>query len=125
LISFSFAVLKRLTAAGVALGMSATLATSAATGDLRLIEAVKASDTAAMSRLVKQRALVNMTEADGSTALHWAARLDRADMVRALIRREEPLRHHAAGAGGGQRQRSGRRGAAEGGRRCQHQQSRW
>jgi ankyrin repeat protein len=36
--------------------------------------------------LSKQRALVNATEVDGSTALHWAARLDRVELVQALIR---------------------------------------
>jgi ankyrin repeat protein len=64
----------------------ATLATTAATGDVRLIEAVKAGNTASVQTLSKQRALVNAAEADGSTALHWAARFDRVQLVETLIR---------------------------------------
>ena len=41
--------------------------------------------------LSQQRALVNEAEADGTTALHWAARLDRADMVQALLRGKAPV----------------------------------
>jgi uncharacterized protein len=79
-------VLNRLTAGIALFTICGTLASGAATGDLRLIDAVKVSDAAAFSKLVKQRALVNVAEVDGSTALHWAARLDRADLVRALVR---------------------------------------
>jgi uncharacterized protein len=64
----------------------AGLASSAATGDVRLIEATKAGNAATVRTLAKQRALVNATEADGSTALHWAARLDRLELVQALVR---------------------------------------
>ena len=71
--------------------IGATLASTAATGDVRLIEAVKSGNTATMRTLSKQRALVTATEADGTTALHWAARLDRAEFVQALIRAGAPV----------------------------------
>jgi uncharacterized protein len=74
------------TVSTAALALCATLASSAATGDLRLIDAVKSGNPSAVGTLAKQRALVNATEADGSTALHWAARLDRVALVQTLIR---------------------------------------
>jgi uncharacterized protein len=70
----------------VALVLCASLASSAATSDVRLIDAIKSGNTSAVRTLSKQGALVNATEADGSTALHWAARLDRIDHVQTLIR---------------------------------------
>jgi uncharacterized protein len=73
-------------AATAALVVSASLASSAADGDARLIEAVKHGNTAAVQTLSRQRALVSAAEADGSTALHWAARNDRLDLVQTLIR---------------------------------------
>ena len=82
-----------------------------ATGDVRLIEAVKSGNAAAVQTLSRQRALVNAAEADGTTALHWAARLDRVELVQTLHsrrragQRAEPLRRHAAGPGRRQRQR--------------------
>jgi ankyrin repeat protein len=57
-----------------------------AAGDTPLIAAVKRGDGAAVTRLLRQRVPVNATEADGSTALHWAARLDHVDIVQALVR---------------------------------------
>jgi ankyrin repeat protein len=72
--------------ATVAVLLCAGLVSSAATGDLRLVEAVKSGNVATIRTLSKQRALVNATEADGSTALHWAARRDRVEVVQTLIR---------------------------------------
>ena len=51
-----------------------------------LIEAAKHADRAGMRVLVQQKADVNATEADGTTALHWAAYRDDADSVDLLIR---------------------------------------
>ena len=73
-------------AATAALVVFASLASSAADGDARLIEAVKSGNTAAVQTLSRQRALVSAAEADGSTALHWASRNDRLDLVQTLIR---------------------------------------
>lgn len=78
----------RLTQAGgiLILVIGATVASPAVTGDVRLIEAVKSGNAATVRTLVKQPALVTATEADGTTALHWAARQDRVELVRTLIR---------------------------------------
>src|SRR5438132_9450143 len=40
-----------------------------------LADAAEKSDHAAIQRLLKQRVEVNAPQADGTTALHWAARL--------------------------------------------------
>ena len=51
-----------------------------------IIDAVKSGNLAAVQSLIKQRAGVNVAEADGTTALHWAARADNLDMARTLLR---------------------------------------
>ena len=51
---------------------------------VRLIDAVKAADRDAIRTILQQRVDVNAAEADGTTALHWAARandLQAADML--------------------------------------------
>jgi ankyrin repeat protein len=50
-----------------------------------LIDAVKRGDVNAVRALVAQKADVNAPDADGSTALHWAAQRDDVAMVDALI----------------------------------------
>jgi ankyrin repeat protein len=75
----------------VVLVVCAGLTSSAATGDVRLIDAVKAGNAVTVRTLSQQRALVNATEADGTTALHWAARLDRVELVQTLIRAGAPV----------------------------------
>src|SRR4051812_549329 len=67
----------------VAAGVAATVAGSGTA--VPLIEAVKTSDTATIRRLLKERADVNAAEADGTTALHWAARANDATTVQLLI----------------------------------------
>src|SRR5262245_56926366 len=62
------------------------IALRAAPTDTRLVDAAKSGNVAAMTTLIRQRAPVDAAEADGSTALHWAPRLDRVDMVQALVR---------------------------------------
>ena len=57
-----------------------------AAADLRLIEAVKTGDAAAVQALVKQKIDVNVAQGDGSTALHWAAYRDDGDSADLLIR---------------------------------------
>ncbi len=54
-------------------------------GDLRLIDAVKNNDTAAVRALIAQRVDVNATEVDGSTALHWAAQRDNSEIASLLL----------------------------------------
>jgi ankyrin repeat protein len=66
--------------------MLASIAVSAAPGDLRLVEAVKAGNDAAVRALLRQGAPVDADEADGTTALHWAVRADDEAVTRLLVR---------------------------------------
>ena len=59
---------------------------SAASSDMRLVEAVKKADKAAVRALLQQRIDVNTPEADGTTALHWAAQQDDRQTADLLIR---------------------------------------
>ena len=59
---------------------------AAAGGDLRLLEAVKQRNHDSLRALLKQRADVNGRQADGATALHWAAHLGDLAAVDLLIR---------------------------------------
>ena len=54
--------------------------------DQRLIEAVKAADVNAVRALLEQRADASVTEADGSSALHWAVQNDDVETAELLIR---------------------------------------
>lgn len=76
----------------------AALTDPAAANSSRLIDAVKASDRAAVRTLASRPGEIAAAEADGTTALHWAARLDDMEMVRALL---------AAGADAGAKTRHG------------------
>src|SRR5438105_638983 len=58
----------------------------AAASDLRLIQAVRNSDTEQVRRLIEQRADVNAAQGDGATALHWVSHLDNAAAADLLIR---------------------------------------
>src|SRR5688572_1973180 len=51
-----------------------------------LVDAVKSGDTARVRALIDTRVDVNATQADGTTALHWAVDLDRPEVVQMLIR---------------------------------------
>jgi uncharacterized protein len=57
----------------------------AAGSDLRLIDAVKNLDPVKVRSLLAKGVSVNATEADGSTALHAAARLDQPELANLLI----------------------------------------
>jgi uncharacterized protein len=61
------------------------LVTAAGTG-APLIDAVKAGNREAIRALLKDGTDVNVAEADGTTALHWAVRADDAESVLALLR---------------------------------------
>jgi len=54
--------------------------------DTRLVEALKAGDTAAALTLLQKRVDVNVPEADGTTPLHWAVRMNNLDLVNRLLR---------------------------------------
>jgi uncharacterized protein len=68
------------------LAVIASTAGLAAASDLRLIQAVKARDEAAVRALLKQRVDVNAQQGDGATALHWAADLDQLPIADLLIK---------------------------------------
>ena len=69
----------------VAIVLSA-VSLGAAGAELRLIDAAKRSDVAAVRALVKQGLDVNARAGDGATALHWAAYRGRADLIQLLVR---------------------------------------
>jgi ankyrin repeat protein len=56
-----------------------------AAGDVALIDAVRAGDSAAVRSLLRQKVAVNAAQPDGMTALHWAAYEDQPDMVQMLL----------------------------------------
>src|SRR6187431_922823 len=62
----------------------AIAATAAAQERPALLDAAK-YDRARLRALIQQKADVNIAEADGTTALHWAAYRDDADSVELLV----------------------------------------
>jgi ankyrin repeat protein len=64
--------------------LAAAIATAAAS-DSTLIDAVKSGDREAVRKLVKQPALVNAPEADGTTALDWAVRAGDLETAKLLL----------------------------------------
>jgi len=76
--------MKRLVRA-VSLGLLFSAAALGATGDLRLIEAVKNGDIASVRSLLDQHVDVNATQPDGATALAWAAERDDLETADLLI----------------------------------------
>ncbi|MGH9786408.1 MAG: ankyrin repeat domain-containing protein [Terriglobia bacterium] len=65
-------------------GLAAT--SLAAAADLRLLEAVREGDREAVRSLLRERVDANEAEADGATALHWAANRDDRETADLLIR---------------------------------------
>jgi len=63
----------------------AATGSSAATGDLRLVQAAKEQDRETVRSILKQNPNVNVAESDGSTALAWAAHWDDLQMADLLI----------------------------------------
>lgn len=57
-----------------------------ARAEVRLVDAVKKADKAAVRALLKQRSDVNAREADGTTALYWAAAKNDLDTAQLLVR---------------------------------------
>ena len=58
----------------------------AAAQDARLLDAARAADSAGVIALLAQGVSANIRQADGATALHWAAHWDDAAMADALVR---------------------------------------
>ncbi|HLI84048.1 MAG TPA: ankyrin repeat domain-containing protein [Bryobacteraceae bacterium] len=69
----------------IALGL-VLLAAAASAASLRVVDAVKSADRATVLALLGQHADVNEPEADGTTALAWAARMDDLDLADRLLR---------------------------------------
>ena len=61
-------------------------ALAVAGGDLRLVEAVKGKDKEAVRSLLEQQVDVNSSQADGATALMWAAHWNDLETADLLIR---------------------------------------
>src|SRR5262245_52503517 len=68
----------------IACGVS-VIASQAAFAESQLADAAEKSDRAAIRTLLKQRVDLNAAQADGMTALHWAAFLDDVETARALM----------------------------------------
>ncbi|MBM3779703.1 MAG: ankyrin repeat domain-containing protein, partial [Acidimicrobiia bacterium] len=76
-------------ASEVTIGLAVLLVAAAATAgprDLPLIDAVRSSDRARLAALLDQRVNPDASLPDGTTALHWAVRVDDPVAVDALIR---------------------------------------
>src|SRR5437868_6256799 len=73
--------------AGVILFWATFLASAIALsgGDLRILEAAKQNDLKALHLLLGQHVDVNATQADGATALMWAAHWNNLEMVESLL----------------------------------------
>src|SRR5687767_3804407 len=70
----------------IALAATASAAEPTVARDTRLIDAVKAGNNTAAVTLLQKKVDVNTTEADGTTALHYAVRNDDGALVDRLIR---------------------------------------
>lgn len=78
--------LRMRTAAAAALAGALAGAAGPAAADRRLADAVERRDKAAVDALLAQRVDVNTPQADGATALHWAAHWDDLPTIDRLIR---------------------------------------
>ena len=77
---------RRVLALTCTLGLcGAGIAPTAGASDLRLVEAAKQGDAAAVARLLQQGADVDAPQGDGATALHWAAHWNDGGMLDRLI----------------------------------------
>jgi ankyrin repeat protein len=62
------------------------LTTTAAAADLRVIDAAKRQDRAAVRTLLQQHVDVNVAQPDGATALHWSVHWEDVEMTDLLIK---------------------------------------
>ena len=62
------------------------VASAAASGDVRLVDAARHRNVDAVMTLIEHHADVNARQPDGAAALHWAAHWDEIEIAEALIR---------------------------------------
>ena len=74
-----------LASVGLGLSLVCPLHATGAGLEVALVEAVKQADATAVRTLLDGSVDVNTPEADGTTALHWAVRLDSLDVTDLLI----------------------------------------
>ena len=70
---------------GLVLAVMLAASSALAAADVRLVDAVKRHDAAAVRALLKAKADVNAADAEGMTALHWAVQANDLDTVRLLL----------------------------------------
>ena len=75
----------KISAKGLGIWLFLLAATAGAAADLRLVEAAKSGDKQAARSLLKQHVDVNASQADGATALSWAAYRDDLEATDLLI----------------------------------------
>src|SRR5437763_11336534 len=68
-----------------ALSLALFLGITASAADSPLADAAMRGDKAAVRALLKDKADVNATQGDGSTALHWAAYRDDLELAKLLV----------------------------------------
>src|SRR6476646_1929270 len=71
---------------GIELAILLSVSAQAATVKSPLADAAEKSDRATVRSLIKQHVDVNATQADGMTALHWAAHLDDLETAKLLLK---------------------------------------
>mgnify|MGYP003345722415 CR=1 FL=1 len=70
----------------MAVVLAGAVALRAADPDRRVVDAAKAQDKAALKALIQQKVDVNVPQADGATALQWAAHWNDLEMAEMLLR---------------------------------------
>ena len=78
--------MRDLRVAGLLAAVAAVSIGAAGGSGVRVLDAVKQGNTAAVKALIAQKADVNAAEADGMTALHWAVRANDVPTVQMLLR---------------------------------------
>ncbi len=78
--------LTRLVAGGLLCGLLALAAPAAGESDVQLVQAAKSRDWDTVAALLRQGADANVPQADGATALHWAAHWNDLEALDRLLR---------------------------------------
>jgi ankyrin repeat protein len=78
-------VIVTVTVIGIVTGMAPMTVMANERGDLRLVDAARVQDAAAVQTLVNQQLPVDIAQPDGATALHWAAHWNNLQIADLLI----------------------------------------